>query len=76
MHHQSLILLLLAGLPTPALAQSATAGRPGPRPLMPRDREIALARSAAPAEVSGKATVLVLTEQGFVVAEPGSNGVT
>jgi len=75
-HHRSLILLLLAGLPTLALAQRATAGRPGPRPLMPRDREIALARSAAPAEVSGKATVLILTDQGYVVAEPGSNGVT
>ena len=43
---------------------------------MPRDAEIVLARSAAPASVSGKARVLVFTDSGFVVADPGSNGVT
>jgi hypothetical protein len=44
--------------------------------MLPRDREIALARSAAPPEVSRDAKVLVLTERGFEVADSGSNGVT
>lgn len=69
-------LILVTILTHPAAAQSAGAGRAGPRPLLPRDREIALARSAAPATVSGGATVMVLTERGFEVAARGSNGVT
>jgi hypothetical protein len=44
--------------------------------MLPRDREIALARSAAPADVSRDATVMILTEKGFEIAEKGSNGVT
>ena len=48
----------------------------GKRSLMPRDSEIALARSAAPASVSADATVLVFTDSGFVRAVSGSNGVT
>jgi hypothetical protein len=67
---------LAAAVPAPAAAQSAAAGRTGPRIMLPRDREIALARSAAPAGVSREATVMVLTERGFEVAETGSNGVT
>ena len=39
-----------------------------------RAKEIALARSAAPAEVSRDATVYVLTDTGYAVAVPGSNG--
>lgn len=35
-----------------------------------------MARSAAPAQVSRDATVLVLTERGFEVGDSGSNGVT
>jgi hypothetical protein len=61
---------------TPLLAQAADAGRTGPRIMLPRDREIALARSAAPANVSRDATVMVLTDRGFEVVEQGSNGVT
>lgn len=46
-------------------------------PILERDREIALARSAAPATVSADATVLVLArEVGYIVAEEGTNGVT
>src|SRR5262245_50858578 len=59
-----------------ASAQSAVSGRPGPRAILPRGQEIALARSAAPAEVSRNATILALTAKGFEVAEKGSNGVT
>ena len=70
------ILVLLAVTTFPLAAQSAAGGRTGPRIMLPRDREIALARSAAPAEVSRDASVMVLTEQGFEVAVTGTNGVT
>ena len=59
-----------------AAAQSAGAGRGGPRVQLPREREIALARTAAPPAVSRDATVMVLTERGFEVAVKGTNGVT
>src|SRR5260370_6032096 len=42
--------------------------------LMEEAAEIALARSAAPDNVSGPATVKVLTPQGFKVAAEGKNG--
>lgn len=42
--------------------------------LMPRDAEVALARSAAPANVSGRATIKVLTQSGYVVDRTGDNG--
>jgi hypothetical protein len=45
-------------------------------PLLPRDREIVLARSAAPPDVSAPARVLVLERGGFVEAESGTSGVT
>jgi hypothetical protein len=41
-----------------------------------RQAEIALARSAAPASVSGEAKVLVLGRKGYETAVPGSNGFT
>jgi hypothetical protein len=41
-----------------------------------RGTEIALARSAAPPAVSGKATVLVLGRQGYETAAQGTNGFT
>jgi hypothetical protein len=42
--------------------------------LMPRDAEIALAKSAAPANISGLATIKVLTASGYQVARNGNNG--
>jgi hypothetical protein len=65
-------LCLLAGQ---SAAQSKTAGQSGRRQLLPRAEEIALARSAAPRAVSKDATVWVLTDSAYVVAEPGSSGV-
>jgi hypothetical protein len=56
-----------------AQAQSSTYP-PLDRYLIPRDAEIALARSAAPANVSYRATIKVLTKSGFVVAQQGDNG--
>jgi hypothetical protein len=67
---------LLALSASSLLAQAAAAGRTGPRVMLPRDREIALARSAAPPGVSRDATVMVLTERGFEIAAKGTNGVT
>jgi hypothetical protein len=42
--------------------------------LMPQDEEIALARSAAPANISDHATIKLLTESGFEVFSEGDNG--
>src|SRR5208282_4746869 len=44
--------------------------------LMPPGSEIALARSAAPAAISDKATVLTLDSQGYQTAVHGTNGFT
>lgn len=62
--------------PSPIVAQSSAAWSEELPSLLPRAREMALARSAAPPQVSAQATVLVLERGGYVVAEPGSNGVT
>lgn len=42
--------------------------------MLPRDAEIALARSAAPPNISGRATIKVLTASGNQVAREGDNG--
>jgi hypothetical protein len=44
------------------------------RYLMPKDAEIALARSAAPPSIAGRATVIVLGRQGYTTAVRGTNG--
>src|ERR1700679_2947792 len=41
---------------------------------MPRDQQVALAESAAPAEVSSKAAVYVLGPKGYEKAREGTNG--
>ena len=43
--------------------------------LMPRDAEIALASTAAPASISERATIKILTKSGYDVAREGDNGV-
>jgi len=42
--------------------------------LMPRDAEIALAKSAGPPSLADHATIKVLTKTGYVVAREGDNG--
>lgn len=42
--------------------------------LMPKDAEIALARSAAPASIADDASVMVLERQGYTTAVQGKNG--
>ena len=55
-------------------AQGQTQYPPLSEYMMPQDAEIALARSAAPANVSDHATIKVLNESGFEVAIEGDNG--
>src|SRR5262245_7816564 len=42
--------------------------------LMPQEQEIALARSAAPANITDHATIEVLTDSGYKVVSEGDNG--
>jgi len=61
-----------------ALCSSETAlaqKRPGARPTMPRGREIALARSAAPSVVSENARVWIWTGVRYVIADSGKSSV-
>jgi hypothetical protein len=74
MHARTLV-AFSSVLVAPALrAQQA----PDVTPYLIADRaaEIALARTAAPADVSGEATVLVLTPKGYIEAARGTNGFT
>ncbi len=57
-------------------AQGAFAQRSRQVPLLPRDLEIELALSAAPAHLRDDATVLVLEPAGFVKAREGTNRFT
>src|SRR5262249_28605390 len=63
--------LLTFAVPT-ALAQ--TKYPPLSEYMMPRGAEIALAKKAAPANISGRATIKVLTASGYQVASEGDNG--
>src|ERR1700759_2581224 len=76
----SAILVLVAGL-MPAYGASSPDNKAQYTSMAPlhlylddRDTEIALARSAAPEEISRDATVMVLTEHGYVTAVEGKNG--
>lgn len=42
--------------------------------MLPRSAEISLAKSAAPASISDRATIEVLTNNGFEIAHQGDNG--
>src|SRR5262245_18091929 len=71
----------LAILLTPLLASVAFAGGSTNYPplsgyLMERGAEVALAKSAAPENISGAATIKVLSESGYEVAAEGNNGFT
>ena len=76
-----LVLSFVAGLSRQTWAADAKTQYPAMAPLdqylMPsRDAEIALARSAAPAAISGDATVLVFDKSGYKTAVEGKNGFT
>jgi hypothetical protein len=79
----ALVGLVVLGAAQAASAASQAAGAaypqmaPGAEYLMPnRAAEISLARSAAPAAISGNATVLVLSSKGYETAVNGTNGFT
>jgi hypothetical protein len=65
--------LVAAALLSPLASRLSAAQAP---PELPVETEVALARSAAPAEVSARATVLVLRDGKYVEGAKGSNGVT
>ena len=69
-----LLLALLTSLNAGAIRGQGKYPPPGEY-LMPRDAEIALARTAAPASISDRATIKILTKSGFEVAFEGNNGV-
>ena len=70
--------MVLSGLAGFAAADPTPYERMAPlsQYLMPPGSEIALARSAAPAAISDKATVLTLDSQGYQTAVRGTNGFT
>jgi hypothetical protein len=71
----SLLATTMAALPaTNAGAQASHKYPPIAEYLMAQEAEIKLARSAAPANVSDRATVKILTKSGFEVAQQGDNG--
>jgi len=69
---KKLIMVLLTVAVPIALAQ--TKYPPLSEYMMNRDAEIALAKSAAPANISGRATIKILTASGYQVASEGDNG--
>ena len=73
------VFLVCLALPSGTSAQPEKAPYPAMAPLdqyliADESAEIALARSAAPASVSGEAEVMVLTRTGYTTAVKGSNG--
>ena len=66
----------VVGFGAPVGAQGIDTGQSGPRAVLDRGVEVALARSAAPSDVSAEATVLAWNGSGFDTAAAGSNGVT
>jgi hypothetical protein len=70
----ALVVLLQAVRPARAEADRYPAMAPLAEYLMPKDTEVALARSAAPASVADGATVMMLGPQGYTTAVQGTNG--
>lgn len=74
---------VVLGIVAVFLLQTQAQSTPTPYPKMApldqyliadRNAEIALARSAAPESISGKAEVMILGRSGFEIAVPGTNG--
>jgi hypothetical protein len=70
----SATVILLFAAAIPISAQSQRQYPPLSEYMMPQDAEIALARSAAPANVSDHATIKIFSESGFEVGIEGDNG--
>jgi hypothetical protein len=65
--------LSLLGAGVHSLTAQEVSGTPGPRLLLPRGQEIALARSAAPPSVASGARVWIFAAGTYVIADSGSN---
>lgn len=70
----SMAIVLVATTFISGSAQSEAQYPPLSDYLMPEEAEMALARSAAPANISDRATIKVLTASGYDVASEGDNG--
>jgi hypothetical protein len=70
------ICFAMAGFPAALSAQTALSDPPKIAPLLPREKEIALAESAAPPSISKNAALYVLEEKGYTKIRDGSNGFT
>lgn len=68
------LVLLAASASASALSAQSSSYPPLEEYMMPRDAEVALARTAAPASISGRATIKVLTTSGYEVVDEGDNG--
>jgi hypothetical protein len=68
------LFLNLAGLDTSVVRAQSPKYPPLSEYMMDSEEEIALARSAAPENVSSRATVKILTTTGYKVAADGDNG--
>jgi hypothetical protein len=68
------LVFLLATLDAAALLAQSPKYPPLSEYMMARDAEIALAKSAAPDNISGHATIKVLTASGFQAVHEGDNG--
>src|ERR1700756_5561869 len=76
---RTVVLVVAVSVGSWAVDQDRKASYPAMAPLnqylmADRNAEIAMARSAAPEEISRDATVMVLTEHGYVTAVEGKNG--
>jgi hypothetical protein len=69
-----LIALLTAGIGASMASAQTSKFPPLKEYMMPRDAEAALARSGAPADISSRATIKVLTTSGYQVIREGDNG--
>ena len=77
MHSRTLtVLSLLAGIGGARLRAQAQTYPPFREYSMPRDAELQLVRTAAPASIVDRATLKVLTQNGYQVAHEGDNGFT
>jgi hypothetical protein len=75
--HTCLVTVALhMGVSVARRAQAAGAGRDPTPALLDRNKEVALALSACPAAVAGKAAVYVLDKSGYVKVRESQNGFT
>ena len=69
-----LLVLLLASLAAAAASAQSPKYPPLGEYMMDRQGEVALAKSAAPENVSGRASIKILTDAGYKIVAQGDNG--